>query len=349
MSGLEVTWYAGSRSWYSAAQYQNSSIVKVIVPAPRRSIVDQPPPNGRRLALGRDLMNGGAGFLLHRLLKGRAIMDMTLLGGGFSNLSLRFHIDGEASAMVLRIYLSDPDAQAREVAIISRLARRAPVPELVDFGMSADGRSPYSVYRFVHGITFQELKAAGSATDCAQAAFAAGQALFRLQALAATDLAALPLASISLGEITQRGFEILRVRLGDHCFSKVQRFLAARRDMIAALNAERALVHGDFHSRNVIFERESGVWAVAGVIDWEDAGLGSPLWDAARFVCDDGPSRPLLEPFFSNGYRAAGGSLPPEWNVFAADIARASAAQALSREDLRERFVPALKELVVNI
>jgi aminoglycoside phosphotransferase (APT) family kinase protein len=70
---------------------------------------------------------------------------------------------------------------------------------------------------------------------------------------------------------------------------------------VASLDLGTSLVHGDFGARNIVVNRSRGHWVVSGVLDWELAFSGSPLWDAARFICFERRTRPLREPHFFEG------------------------------------------------
>ena len=48
--------------------------------------------------------------------------------------------------------------------------------------------------------------------------------------------------------------------------------------LVASCPEERALVHGDFGSNNVLAEGEH----ITGVIDWSEAMIGDPLYDVAN-------------------------------------------------------------------
>jgi aminoglycoside phosphotransferase (APT) family kinase protein len=109
----------------------------------------------------------------------------------------------------------------------------------------------------------------------------------------------------------------------------------------------RCLVHGDYNNRNAILVRRNGRWVVAAILDWELAFMGSPLWDAARFICFEQPSRPRREPHFSRGFTESGGQLPDDWATFARVLNAATAAESLSCPDLPKRFIPELRELIV--
>jgi aminoglycoside phosphotransferase (APT) family kinase protein len=115
---------------------------------------------------------------------------------------------------------------------------------------------------------------------------------------------------------------------------------------VRPLYQDGALVHGDFNNRNTIVKREGNRWVVTGILDWEGAFSGSPLWDAARFICFERRARPIREPHFSRGFCENGGSLPKDWSAFSRALNAFTATESLSRPDLPKRFVPDLRELI---
>ena len=134
--------------------------------------------------------------------------------------------------------------------------------------------------------------------------------------------------------------------MGPQKMAKLLPRLADWSSQTAELQEQCGLVHGDFNNRNSIVNRVDGRWKVTGILDWELAFSGSPLWDAARFICYEQATRPCREPHFSNGFREGGGQLPEDWSSFARKINALSAAQSLNSADLPEHFVPELCELV---
>ena len=118
---------------------------------------------------------------------------------------------------------------------------------------------------------------------------------------------------------------------------------------IDALMQERTLVHGDFNARNTVLKRTGDRWVVSAILDWEMAFTGSPLWDAARFICYEKRARPCREPHFSRGFIDAGGALPPDWPQLARVINVFTAAEALCRPDVPHRFVPELCDLIAAL
>ncbi|HET9319147.1 MAG TPA: phosphotransferase [Bryobacteraceae bacterium] len=201
------------------------------------------------------------------------------------------------------------------------------------------------MYRHVEGMTFQELKSRGDVQDMAEAAYAIGAALARLQ----TFSLAWPAGPALCLEITDECLcsPVLEQRLGGAERDRLRDFVSVWLPQIRQLHQEKELVHGDFSNRNTIVKREGRRWVVTGILDWEHAFSGSPLWDAARFICFERWARPCREPHFSRGFCENGGSLPKNWSMFSRALNAFTTIESLSRPDLPERFIPDLRELIV--
>lgn len=117
-------------------------------------------------------------------------------------------------------------------------------------------------------------------------------------------------------------------------------------DRLASLDRECSLVHGDFNNRNTLVREVHGRWEVAAIIDWECAFSGSPLWDVASILRYERPSRPPMEPHFSQACISAGMILPDEWRALAcvADLARS--CQTLSSDSVPADVIAEVLELV---
>jgi len=286
--------------------------------------------------------------ILKSALPNRALSAFELLEGGASNLNYRLRFDGGNDPAVLRIYTRDRESCAKELAVWRLASRFIPVPEILNANPEGlEHIGPYVIYRFVEGITFQELKRSGSLTDMAEAAFAVGAALARVHAVTPGEAACPGPASGTADEYLNS--PLLEQRMGGREADRLREYIFGWMPRIHALSGERALVHGDFNNRNTIVKRESGRWVVAAILDWELAFAGSPLWDAARFLCYEQPARPCREPYFSNGYCKGGGRLPEGWSDFSRVLSAVSAARSLSRPELPARFVPELSELVAGL
>jgi aminoglycoside phosphotransferase (APT) family kinase protein len=228
--------------------------------------------------------------------------------------------------------------------ILGSASGQLPVPELIYADPKGeDDVGPFVLYRYAEGITFQELKSRGNLQDMAEAAYAIGAALARLQTVSLSW----PVSARQ--EITGACLDspVLEQRLGGADTDRLRIFFSEWLPRIRKLYQDRALVHGDFNNRNTIVKRDGRRWVVTGILDWEHAFCGSPMWDASRFICFERQKRPCREPHFSRGFCESGGSLPKDWSEFSRALNVLSAAQSLSRSDLRESYIPDLRDLIV--
>lgn len=252
-----------------------------------------------------------------------------------------------SDCLVLRIYSRDPNACRKELNILRSALGHLPVPEIVDFQEDGDEDiGPYVLYRHCEGITFQELKSNGRSQDMAEAAYAIGKAL------AIVGTISIPQSSRENIDACRRApYEFLcspirERRLGQWETDRLRNFVFYWLPRIRSVYDDRVLVHGDFNNRNTIIKRDGDHWIVSGILDWELAFSGSPLWDAARFICFERKGRPCREPHFSMGFHEGGGVLPREWRAFSRALNVVSAAESLSRFDLPARFAPELRNLI---
>jgi aminoglycoside phosphotransferase (APT) family kinase protein len=285
-------------------------------------------------------------IILKRLFPDRELVSFELLSGGASNLNYLLRFDRGEAPLVLRIYTRDPLACRKEVDLLQAASRILPVPEIVYACPEGEEHiGPHVLYRFAEGITFQELKSKGNRQDMASAAYAIGEALARVQQVA-------PPESLSSEQDLTGDWQdspVIEKRTGPEDRDRLCDFVSRWSPRVSQLYKERSLVHGDFNNRNAIVKKEGDSWIVTGILDWELALVGSPLWDAARFICYERLDRPCREPHFSQGFRDGGGKLPQDWNHFCRVVNLVSAAQSLSRPDLPEHFAGELRDLIVAI
>jgi aminoglycoside phosphotransferase (APT) family kinase protein len=275
--------------------------------------------------------------ILKDALPDKLPLSVEPLPGGATNLNYKVCFGGDEPAVVLRLYTRGLETARLELDLLRAAAGYLPVPEIVHAG---DG---FLIYRFIEGATFQELKSTGTAQDMAGASYAIGMVLARVRRVRAAG----PPPRVFAREWLDS--PLLAERMGIGEMKLLRDLVTAWWPRIAPLAEEKCLVHGDFNNRNTLVRRDGGRWIVSGVLDWERAFTGSPLWDAARFICYEKSDRPLREPHFSNGFCDGGGKLPEDWNAFSRVLNVVSAAESLSRPDLPRPFIPELRELVVSM
>lgn len=86
---------------------------------------------------------------------------------------------------------------------------------------------------------------------------------------------------------------------------------------------------------------------MAGILDWELAGIGSYVWDTARFIGYEKPDFVHWESHFMDSFRAEGGGyFPDDWQALSRVMNTLSAVASLASGSVQERFVPELNKLV---
>lgn len=94
--------------------------------------------------------------------------------------------------------------------------------------------------------------------------------------------------------------------------------LRSSRERLIEADRSRGLVHGDFGGRNLLVQRRRGrLWHVAGLLDWETAMVGAPLWDVGSLFRYGHRYSAEFRESFARGYRGAGADLPVDWALAA--------------------------------
>jgi fructokinase len=236
---------------------------------------------------------------------------------------------------------------AKELAVIEALQRILPVPAILD--CDADGRRtghPFLIYQYVVGMTFEELRKRKCKKEISEAAGSIGSELGKLSTFKQTEISLKTLGLTGRSRLSESDLDFIETQgwLKED-FDLLRSLLAMWDARLTEVYAGTSLVHGDFNNRNTILHAHGGCWSVKGIIDWEHAFIGSPLWDVARFVCYEQQHSPCREPYFSNGFAGAGGHLPSDWKELSAMLNLVHAVQALCRKDLPPSAIREFRKL----
>lgn len=276
---------------------------------------------------------------------GRALGDVAAMEGGLVNTLLRVTTTKGAD-YALRMSSPDPDDatwSARfevEIDLLRRLSRSLPVPCPIVVDRTAfDFGVPYLIYPWIDGITLNDCRRNFGHVALPSLAEPIGRVIGSIAS--AIDVASeLPLRRRIVSDAIdaadgQLESALVHARLGTELAMAFRECLARNRGVLEAADDAPSLVHGDFSGRNVIVRPvTSNDWVVSGVLDWETASIGSPLWDlgslfryARRYDAD-------FRRAFERGYRAVGCELPDEWWYVARllDATRLVATLAEDRE-----------------
>lgn len=297
--------------------------------------------------------------LLHAAFGPNRVLTVQPLTGGFRNANFKIQLDGRPTPFVLRIYEHDPSLCQKEIDLLRLVAASVPVPEVFHAEpREHDGHPPFTVMQFVEGITLHELVRTGDHEAIAQAASSAGEVLAAIGRYTFPNsgwLAPGPTVTAPLLEgpaPCPRFVDLclaapnLQTRLPADVRDRVHNLAWSQSRQFAELDTHRSLVHCDFGKRNLLVRREHGRWSVVSVLDWEFAVSASPLIDLGHFLRYERSSQPRLEPYFSEGYVRAGGTLPQDWRRLARLMDLTALVESLTHEALPDDVVAELQELI---
>lgn len=297
--------------------------------------------------------------IVRAALPGCRVLSSEPLGDGKRNANFKLLLDSAHEPVVLRMYEHDPALCQKEVDLMRLVRGSVPVPEVIYAEPSGRGDlPPFTVTRWVEGITFKELKRGGDAEAIAQAAQAAGEtlaAIGRFQFSKPGWLAPGPTVKSPLlegADPTPRFIDLclaaesLQRRVPADLRDRTHALVWSWAPQFAALDGEASLVHGDFNKRNLLVSRAGGRWRVAAVLDWEFAVSSSPLADLGSFLRYERAARPVAEPHFSAGYVRAGGRLPANWRHLSRLLDLVALAESLTHDELPDDVAAELVDLV---
>lgn len=288
---------------------------------------------------------------------GRAVRAATLLPGGKSNTSYRLEIAGESRPYVLRLYVRDRDACRRDPLLLERVAGAVPAPRVLHHDPAGPGGHAYAITTFVEGVLLGE--ALRATDDPGTLARSVGRTLARI---AAHEQPGPGLFGDSLDY--RRAFASnaecfldfvewaltrgkARRRLGPELTARVRRHVDERAHLLAATEGRYHLVHGDYKIANLLAAPGPRGWAVSGVLDWEFAFGGTPLFDAAILLRHE-PELPAgFAGHFAEGFTEGGGALPPGWRAISRLLDLANLLGFLNGSAHRERLFGDVRRLLV--
>lgn len=281
------------------------------------------------------------------------------LGDGLRNANFKLRLDPAPETVVLRMYEHDASLCQKEIDLMRLVGGAVPVPEVIHAEPRGwEDLPPFTLTRWVEGISFRDLKHGGDAEGIAQAAHSAGEtlaAIGRFTFLKPGWIAPGP----AVGPPLLEGADPMP-RFADRCLASdnLQRRVPAElcdgthalmwseAPRLASLAGDAGLVHGDFNQRNLLVRRAGGRWTVAAVLDWEFAVSGSPLTDLGNFLRYERAARPAAEPHFAAGYLRAGGRLPEDWRRLARLVDLVAICESLTHDALPDEVIPELVELL---
>lgn len=289
---------------------------------------------------------------------GRDVRAASLLTGGKCNTSYRLEIAGESRPYVLRVYVRDRDACTREALLFARVADRVPVPRVVHHDPAGPGGHAYAITTFLDGVHLGPALDAASPGEAAELARAVGRTL---GAIAGHAFPRPGLFDASLGfartfaSNAECYLDFMRwmifegragKRMGRDLARRVWRFVEANAGLLAPTEGRYGLVHGDYKLANLLVRRGPAGWAVSGVLDWEFASAGTPLFDAGILLRHEADLPPGFAARFAEGFVEGGGDLPPDWRRIARYLDLGNLCGFLNGSAHRERVFADVTRLI---
>lgn len=116
--------------------------------------------------------------MVHAAFPCARILDIEPLTGGLRNANFKLRLNSGQEAIVLRIYEHDPSLCQKEVDLLQLIGNSVPVPEVLYAEPNGcEDAPPFTMARYIEGITIRELKRGGDADAIAEASYSAGQIL----------------------------------------------------------------------------------------------------------------------------------------------------------------------------
>lgn len=250
----------------------------------------------------------------------------TPLPGGLVNLNVAVALTTSPSAAVFRVYLRDREAAAKEAALLAHVRGLVRAPEVLAKGelelpvAGEPAERPWLLLSWVPGRALSEALGALDEDGLGRAGSSVGGALARLHGCARPELGFLdasldvpsPMGSLRetwrhyLGGLLREGPAVERLDATRR--RALQDYVLQHADELEPLEGRWSLLHADCKPTNV-FVDDSG--ALTGLLDWEFAWSGPPLFDLGQMLRTPLPA--TYEAALLESYRKAGGLLPAGW------------------------------------
>lgn len=299
---------------------------------------------------------------LERLLSPRwpgvRIRSAEHISGGLANTNYKVTLEGRAEPIVVRFYTREPEACAREAALLRLVAERVPVPETLYVEPDANHFThPYIVLSWMAGTplidALEDLgpeEAPGLAHALGAVAAHIGSFTFAEPGFLSPDLTIRERLVIGPEGLRHYLGDMLAglagERLGPELTTRLLTQINAKADALAAIADSRSLIHADYKDGNILVRRDPEGWRVTAVLDWEFAFVGASIFDLGSLLRRE----PTLPPGFAAacvaGYRAAGGFAPPGWRLMTLLMDLINLCDFLNSPYVRAGMTDDLTELV---
>lgn len=283
------------------------------------------------------------------------VLRLDALSGGLRNSNYRVTLAAPPDTLVLRLYTADPTACAREAALARLVGEIMPVPAVLHAEPGAD--PPFAIMSWIEGTRLDELLRDTDAASIERVARAAGRTLaaihhlnFPTPGFLDGDLNVvepLPMGGADWLAYLQHFLyeQGVGALLGEDLSESLWRLAETNAPLLDSIREDAGLVHADYKPWNLLVRSEGTEWMIVGVLDWEFAFAGSPLFDVAIFLRQEAVLPPEYRRGFIAGYEAAGGRLPQGWSRLCKLLDLLNLCSMLDGPGLGDAFVQDVRAL----
>ena len=264
--------------------------------------------------------------VLRPVLPNVKVVEVTPTSGGLANTNLKIRVAGDEQALLLRFFVRDPGAVGKEFRLLNLVKERAATPVCRHFAVDNPVTGhPYILMQWVDGERLERVVCSLGPDETKHLGESLGKALAgihsfefdkagffgeNLQIAAPMEMSGAGLLAYTIACLTN---PLVEQRL-DHDFVKrTIRFVDRENVLLDEWAGNPCLTHCDFNSSNILVNATAGFWEVAAVLDWEFAISGTPFFDFGNLLRAPVGEIPGMEEAVANGYKNAGGKLPPQW------------------------------------
>lgn len=287
-----------------------------------------------------------------------APLDIRPVAGGLVNGHLRLQFREAPKVRVLRVFLRDNAAADKEAAMLERVAGIVSAPAVLARGtLPAGGESrSWLLTTWIPGTELARCQDDLGEAALARAGTDVGAALGRLHALRTPHLGFLdgaldvpePMGSL---RATWSGYlhEMLfdgraGPRLGPERRDALWTHVEEHVEALTPLEDHYSLLHADCKPTNVFVQADG---ALTGLLDWEFAWSGPPLFDIGQMLRWPVPA--AFEHALLDAYRQAGGRVPDNWRVLAGLLDLMNLVGFLDQEPERPRQRQDVLQLLADV
>jgi aminoglycoside phosphotransferase (APT) family kinase protein len=275
--------------------------------------------------------------LVRRAFPDGRLVSVEKTFGGLANTNFRLELSGSDGArpVLLRYWQRDEQQAAKEIALLSFVGARVPVPAVLAIGdADPDFGLPFAFMQWIDGERLDALAPRLASAALEKIGRGVGGALaaihgfaFDRQGFFGADLIPRDGLDMDVKGILAWLDHCLREgpgdeRLGADLTDALYAFVAEEGHVLSAPWAlQPVLAHSDFDASNILiaqqaggaFEEAGGAFKIAAILDWEFAFAGGPTFDFGHLLRPPlGDDSGFIEGVCA-GYRAARKELPEDW------------------------------------